>query len=624
MCGFAGIIDRHSTPTADLLRRAAGAIAHRGPDSEGIYAEDSVGFAHRRLSIIDLSERGSQPMHSDDRSLTIAYNGEIYNFKELSAALKDQRPFRGTSDTEVILRCFEEQAPDCVRAFNGIFTLALYDRRSSEVILARDQWGIKPLYYAEQDGRFYFASEIKCMLAMGLKTAPDDLAVLDDVFTGWTADHRTLFQGVKRLPPGSILRYNLKTHTFTVSKYFSAVPAWDRAAPLGDDPSRWADAINDELTRAIRMQLLSDVPVGTFCSGGLDSSLVTAIAAKMHPGVHAFNVASPDTPEVDEGPYAVRLAKDLGVNLHQLSLTREMFREALVRTVRFLEMPLMVVNAVPLHLLSELARREGMTVLLSGEGADETFGGYVNLYRPNALQRVVRSRGKVIGAMTARGIDLVERIGRRIGMSSREKVHVPTVHDLFTGAFRLWTTREDAAPLYSRYADPLDRELASELHSELGTYLPPLLHRADRASMGASIELRVPFLDIDLVALGLAAPPTLKVGIDGVRPFGKKLLKEIAVRHIPREIAYRSKMGFTVPPSYYLGPWPESWMKEGFITSHFAITRKDLDSWIRAQNYQSACWMLTLEIWGQLFFRSRSVEEIAAEFLAAPTHTHAS
>jgi asparagine synthase (glutamine-hydrolysing) len=253
-------------------------------------------------------------------------------------------------------------------------------------------------------------------------------------------------------------------------------------------------------------------------------------------------------------------------------------------------------------------------VLLSGEGADETFGGYVNQYRVNALQRVVRSKG-VIGEMfLRRGLGLAARAGMRIGMRAAPG-RQPSMHDALTGGLRNWRLFQDALTTYERYGDPLDRELAAELLTQLQSYILPILHRTDRASMAASIEARVPFLDPDLVGLALAVPPKLKVGVSGFRPVGKRILKSVAERWLPHDIIYRPKMGFTVPPAYYTGPWPREWTEEGFVREAFGAEPHDLRGWLSQEPTQTAGWMLTLEIWGQIFVRGRSPAEVADEFL---------
>jgi asparagine synthase (glutamine-hydrolysing) len=593
-------------------------IAHRGPDDESHTVHGSVGLGHRRLSIVDVSERGRNPMCDAPASpaVWIVFNGEIYNFKQIRDGLPPGEPYRSTSDTEVLLRALRERGTAVLPELNGIFAFAFLDTRRKELILARDQFGIKPMYFAMDAQRFYFASEIKAILAGGFRPELCELAALDFVFTGWTSDERTMFRGVRRLPPGSFLRYDLGTGRHTIERYYSPRPDWEGTAGLGSEAA-WTARVAEVLESAVRGQLMSDVPVGTFCSGGIDSSLVTALAAKHKRDIMAYNVACPDCPELDEGRYARRVAEHVGVTLHTYNLTRETFREALVRTVEVTEYPLSFVNTVPLRLISQLARDQGVKVLLSGEGADECFGGYVGQYKGNALQRVARSKGSIGHALFSRGLNLAERAGAKVGMraaSGREA----NMHDVLTGGLRNWAALKRSARLYDRFESELDRALAAELMTQLQSYLLPILHRTDRASMAASVEARVPFLDPRLVELAMAVPPSMKVGVAGLKPVAKKILKRVAESHLPHDIVYRHKMGFAVPPGYYLGAWPERWLREGFVADAFGIDPGDLREWIAEQTTQTGAWMLTLEIWGQIFMRGRAAAEVSDEYLSTP------
>jgi asparagine synthase (glutamine-hydrolysing) len=620
MCGIAGFVERSGAPADPArLRRMTDSIAHRGPDDEAQTALGPVGLGHRRLSIVDVSEFGRQPMCDvlAQPAAWISFNGEIYNFKHIRDGLPPGEPFRGTSDTEVLLRALRERSAAVIPDLNGIFAFAFLDVRRREMLLARDHFGIKPLYFAQDQERFYFASEIKAILAAGFRPELSELAVLDFVFTGWTSDERTMFRGIQRLPPGSLLRYSLASGQFRVERYYTPAPDWEAAAALGDSEEAWTARIARALEDSVRGQLMSDVPVGTFCSGGIDSSLVTALAARHKPDIMAFNVACPDDPGLDEGKYAQHVAAHVGVRLLTFELDRASFRRALVRTVEVTEYPLSFVNTVPLGLISQLARDQGVKVLLSGEGADECFGGYVGQYKANALERVARSKGALGHALFSRGISLAARAGAKVGMRASAG-RAAAMHDCLTGGLRNWDTLRKSRAAFERFQDPLDRELAAELLTQLQSYLLPILHRTDRASMAASVEARVPFLDPRLVGLAMAVPPRLKVGVSGLKPVPKKILKRIAEAHLPHDIVYRPKMGFMVPPAYYVGPWPEPWLHEGFIASAFGIDPAQLRAWIAEQQDQTAAWMLTLEIWGQIFMQGRSAGAIADDYLALP------
>ncbi|QYU70458.1 asparagine synthase (glutamine-hydrolyzing) [Leptolyngbya sp. 15MV] len=323
MCGLAGFIQRDGS-AADVRRLGAmiACLAHRGPDDEGVELRGRVAMGHRRLSIVDLSPAGHQPMNGPDSSTLIAYNGEVYNHRSLRERLGSGPEYRGGSDTEVVARVLATRGAEGLALLNGIFALAWLDEARGELLLARDQFGIKPLYFAEDGERFYFASEVKAIVAGGLSAAAEPLAPLDFAYTGWTADERTFLRGVRRLPPGSFLRYELSSGRWRVERYFTPAPDVERARGLGERYGAWKDAVREQLERTIEAQLMSDVPVGTFCSGGIDSSLVTAMAARRHGTMLAFNVTCPDSPALDEGPYARAVARHVGVELRTLELTQ--------------------------------------------------------------------------------------------------------------------------------------------------------------------------------------------------------------------------------------------------------------------------------------------------------------
>lgn len=616
MCGVAGIIERAGrTPEERRLSAMLSCIAHRGPDDEGTYIHERVGLGHRRLSILDVSTRGHQPMANPSKDLWIVYNGEVYNFQELRAQLPQDPPYVSTSDTEVLLRAYQEWGVESLQRFNGMYAFAILDLRKQELILARDPFGIKPLYYAQDGDRFYFSSEIKSMLAGGLAPRFNRSAGTAWAMTGWNSDDDSMFEGVKRVPQGAYIRYSLVDDTVSVHKYYTPKPAWDRAESIGDREEDWVEAIKTELVRSVKDQLVSDVPVGTYCSGGIDSSLLTAIAAKYHPEILAFNVANPEVNELDEAPFASAVAKHLGVKLHTFSLTPKSFRDALVESISVSEDPLPFVNTVPLVLVSKLARELGVKVLLSGEGADELFGGYVGLFRRHAFHRVAQSTGP-LEPLILRASDMLTRFTSRMGVAGVRGDGLG-MNEVLCGRLREWILRKRGEELFSRYSNPLDRWLAATLYGQLQTYLLPLLNRADRAGMAASIEGRVPFLDVPLVELALATPPKYKVAVKGLKPIGKSVLKKVAAQFLPHDIVYRKKMGFSVPASYYLGPWPQSWIEDGFVVNEYRLNGADMNEWLGQLNEQTACWMISLEIWGQMFMRGRSIDEVSAEYLRA-------
>ena len=614
MCGIAGFVEL-SGESADLARveRMHATIVHRGPDADGAIVDGPVGFGHRRLSIIDISDAGKQPMWSPDGNVCIVYNGEVYNYNEIRTELPSDPPYVGGSDTEVIIRAYQTWGLDALKRFNGMFAFALYDKQKGEVYLVRDRPGIKPLYYALDNDRLYFGSELKTLLAGGYHAEVNHTAAFDWIVTGWTSDEHTFIKGVKRVPSASIVCLKLADGSITEDRFWTFEPDWDRGAAVGDSEAAWIDAIEEALHESVKHRLVADVPVGTFCSGGIDSSLITAIAAKHHPEIHAFNVSNPDVPGADEGPWAKMITDRLGIPLHTYSMSRDAFRQSLVDCVHVTEYPLSFVNTVALQLVSQLARDEGSKVLLSGEGADEQFGGYVQFFKPNAIERVFRARG--LGSLYGPLTDFVQKLGSRLGATHPSFTGgAPPLHTLLSGGARQWMLRDAGGRYDAHWADPLDRQLANTLWEQLQTYLIPILHRTDRATMRASIEARVPFLDHNFIELTLAAPPKYKVQTRGFRPNGKALLKKVAERYLPHELIYRKKVGFGMPPSYFTGEWPESWLHEGFLSQSFSCTPEEIRAWNAAQPQQPACWLMTLEMWGQMFINGRSPQDVAEDY----------
>ena len=410
------------------------------------------------------------------------------------------------------------------------------------------------------------------------------------------------------------MEYDIEDKSLVVKKWYTPMPNWDIFKKLGVDKEAWKDATQKAIELAVTRQLLSDAPVGSFCSGGVDSSLVSAIALQQKKDLILFNVSCPDAPDVDEGPWAQKVAKYLQADICTYEMNKADFRKSLVHMVYVTEYPLSFLNTVPMYLVSKLARRHGVKVLLSGEGADECFGGYVGQFKQLALARVVQSKHPIIQGAINRGLRIGEKISQKMGYQKTVEENLG-IHRIFSGGLGAWANRVRSKSVYESFANQLDRDIATTLLYQLQSYLLPILHRSDRASMAASIEARVPFLDIDLVEHCLAMPPSLKIGVDGFKPVGKAILKEIACDYLPSNIVYRPKMGFSVPAQYYLDPWPKSWLGDGFVKQAFGLSAENLEFWLSNQNNQSAAWLLTFEIWGQLFINKRTVLEVEAEFL---------
>jgi len=615
MCGICGIISFSSDPVSEeRLSRAVERLAHRGPDDSGamILEGSKVALGHRRLSIIDLSAAGHQPMASIDGTVWITFNGEIYNYKALRSELESRHTFRSQSDTEVIINAYREWGEDCVSRFDGIFAFALYDSVRRRLFAARDQIGIKPFYYHSDDRQFVFASEIKALFDLGVipRAARENIA--EFLMYGWLADHRTMFEGVRSLEPGHWLSIALDgSHAPTVTQYYDP-----RAVVLSKKHRRWESASDQEvinecgrlLEASVAGQMVSDVPVGTLCSGGVDSSLVTALALKHNPQLSIFNVSVTDDAALNEEPYARKVAAHLGIEFNYFKLNRQQFRDALVETIYHADFPIYNLNAVPVYYISRMARETGVKVLLAGEGGDELFGGYE--WRYGRLFRNVRARrryGRWIARLLNRTSDLA----------------YVTRDDLFLPHFR--TTTDDAAnalkfasgffgrgarfkqslAAYDFIDLPEERYAQAAMLADVREYLEHLLNREDKSAMQASVECRVPFLNLDVVDFALNLPFKFKLR----NGEGKWVIKKLAERYLPREVIYRQKLGFNLPARDYL-QFSDKIFENGFWQLEFGIDRKTIAE--ECSNGGSSFWygFLVTEIWGRLFLRGESIAEV--------------
>jgi len=561
MCGFCGIYEPTGAAGIDpaLLRQMTGLMAERGPDAEGFWSDARIGLGHRRLTIIDLAA-GEQPVYNEDRSILVVFNGEIFNYQELRRDLIARgHRFSTNTDTEVIVHSYEEFGIACVERFRGMFAFALYDTKQGTLFIARDRLGIKPLYYSMVGNRLVFASEVKpVLLARGGLASPEPAAI--DFFTavGYVPGEDTMFQGVKKLLPGHVLHWKPGQATPRIDRYWDVPDGPARKLSL-DEASEEFQAL---LRESVRLRLISDVPLGAFLSGGVDSSVIVAQMRELTTSpVKTFSIGYGDSPEHNELPHARAVAEHLGTDHVEHLLTHGDFFENVAAFVQRSEEPIVEGAGIALYHLARRARRD-VTVVLSGEGGDEALAGYP-LYsimrKVNSLRGVARPFG---GAAIARllaanagsekaakyldwiGTPLAERywsIPNDFTRGIRERMYTDgfkaavgtTVGDYFGG---LYAHLQDATPLKRMsYVD-------------LKSWLPDdLLIKADKMTMAASVELRVPFLDHKLIEFCLSLPDELRLNGD----IGKYLLKRTAERWLPKSIIYRKKQGFPVPISLW-------------------------------------------------------------------------
>ncbi len=618
MCGIAGcVVAPGARPDRSALERMAAALAHRGPDDAGVQIAGSVGLVHRRLSIVDPTPAGHQPMELDGGRWWLTYNGEVFNHLELRARL-GERAWRGGTDTETLLHALDAWGEEAIARCNGLYAFAALDRDRGRLLLVRDRFGVKPLYVARHAGALWFASEIRALLAAGVPRRPRPEVVAHAVAYGWAGGAPTPIDGVDRVAPGTLLDVDLATLQARERCWYDPAAAVEpeRAAALAGRPrAQLAGALEDELRASVRRRLMADVPVGTMCSGGLDSSLITAFARDEHPRIVAYNAAVVDQPGADEGPWASLVARSLGVELRTARLTAQSWRAGLVAAVAHNELPLMHESSIPMAMIAALARADGVKVLLSGEGADELFAGYDFLH-PAEYAAVVpaplraRQRAEVLRARFAA---LVRRGGRGAGQALRRRIvdraGAPALLPPWApgAAAHADAVRARAAAAYAHHPGPRGA-LEAALLGDLSTYLPHLLNRQDKNTMQASIETRVPFLDPAVVALALNLPLEART-----RPLRKGILRDLGAAHLPPRVSRRAKVGFGFDVRRYLdGAARPEFLADGALREVFEMPRDRWAATVRGASSAHALRLWSGEIWWRLFVEGATADAVEA------------
>ena len=559
MCGIVGIcnIDRSSVPRR-VLKNMTDALSHRGPDGEGFWYNCHVGFGHRRLAVLDLTGHGQQPMQTDDGRYIITYNGEVYNFQTIRVELEAKgHTFRSRTDTEVVLKAYQEWGSACVKRFNGLFAFSVWDTFESKLFLARDRYGIKPLYYYHQDDVFLFASEIKAFLHHPQFTRAVDRKALLEYFTFQNVfTDRTLFRNVRLLPPGSTAVLEMNTGNFTVNTY------WDYDFQEPDQaiaPEEYEEELNRLFVQAVRRQLVSDVPVGAFLSGGIDSGAITAVAAQETPHMPTFtggfDLSSASGLELgyDERARAEALSYRFRTEHYEIVMKAGDMERALPDLVWHLE-DLRVGQCYPNYYVSRLASKF-VKVVLAGTGSDEIFAGYPWRYYRAANSLHFEQYVENYYAYWQRlvGGDVIQRFFQPDVWSA---VDESLTVDVFKKALN-----HNGSGVQSR-----EEYVNRSLYFECKTFLHGLLMVEDKLSMAFGLESRVPFLDNDLVDFAMRTPVRLKLrDLDKVfqidendpRPKremyhgqtndGKVILRNVLGRYMPQEYVNGRKQGFSGP-----------------------------------------------------------------------------
>ena len=564
MCGIAGSVDlEQGLGSGTPVPAMTDALRHRGPDDAGILVDGPVTLGHRRLAIIDLSAAGHQPMPSADETLWLTFNGEIYNYIELRDELRALgHTFRTASDSEVLLIAYAEWGVSMLERLNGMFAFAIWDRRTSSLLLARDRFGVKPLYYAEAGGRFRFASEIKALLVdPEVPRRPNNPRVLDFLAYG-LSDHteETLFAGVRQVPPGSYLQVRPYMSVPTAVRWYTLRPAVPDGAPAGA-------RIRALFDRAVSLRLRSDVPVGVSLSGGMDSSSALCVAAALRSaeGLDApqsFSARSSD-PATDEYSYTERVVSATGSKNTQVLPSFAGLVDELDSTLWHMDEPFHSPSVYGQRKVDELARNAGVVVLLDGQGGDEVLSGYHHFHYPPLLLELVR-RGRVL----AFAREVLAR-KRRIGTSPIRSLK--DVVRLLVAPYRQGAGRPDWLAAGVALADRPRPSSSLASHQDYGLAIAPLPaynHHADRNSMTFSLETRNPFLDVHLVeaARGLTSEELLHDG------FTKWALREAVRDVVPAEVVDRArKQGFTTDEAHWLREGLNRDFEETFSSESFAL-----------------------------------------------------
>ncbi|OLE82569.1 MAG: asparagine synthase (glutamine-hydrolyzing) [Acidobacteria bacterium 13_1_20CM_2_65_9] len=652
MCGIAGLVGADGLHPDDRARaiRMREVIRHRGPDEAGLWGDDRALLAHRRLSIVDLNS-GQQPLANEDRTIWIAFNGEIYNHAEIRRDLEAHgHAYRTRSDTETIVHAYEQWGDECVHRLRGMFVFAVWDAPKRRLLLVRDRLGIKPLYWARVGDTLLFGSEIKAILASDLITPQANREVLSEILsTRYTSATDTMFRGIHKLLPGHLLVY--ERGGITTRQYWD-VPAGrpeglrDAGRRAGLPACRDGDIVarfRSLLEESVRLRLMSDVPLGMFLSGGIDSSAIAALMARMiDRPLQTFSVAFKER-AFNELAYAREVARAIGADSHEIVIDDRDFFGALPKLVWHEDEPIAHASSVPLYFVSALAQRH-VTVVLTGEGSDELLAGYGKYLRlawnwragtvyerfvPQAVRTsianlVVPLLPGALARHARRTFLAMDRTPESMVFDNFAAIRLDDQRSLLAPALRGTATREQAYGPSRAYFDRLNGQstlLDRLLYADIKTYLVELLMKQDQMSMAASIESRVPFLDHKLVEFAAQLPDEWK--LNGFTT--KRVLRESMKGLLPESILNRPKMGFPVPfAAWTRGPWNavardvllDSRSRQRGIIDPMAVDRLLRDHTEGRTDGGDRIWsLLNLELWHRTFIDNEGVQVLPAPSL---------
>lgn len=615
MCGIIGVASRTAVSERGWLARGRDALRHRGPDDAGEWwsADACVGLGHRRLAVIDLSAAAHQPMQDVSAGLCIVFNGEIYNFADLRQDLRTKgHVFRSHSDTEVILAAYREWGTDCLSRLNGMFAFALYDSRRRQLFLARDRAGEKPLFYALADGILRFASELKGLMADPTLARRIDREALDCYLAmGFVPGERSMLQGVNKLPPAHTLVFDLNNGQSQLRRYWELPQPSAPAGTAEAEEPGLLDELETLLEDAVRRQLVADVPVGVLLSGGVDSSLVTAMAVRSAARVKTFTIRFPGFGHYDETEHARLIARHFGTE-HVELVAAESTVDLLPLLARQFDEPMVDSSMIPAYLVSRLVRAH-CTVALGGDGGDELFGGYAHYNRllwmqehlggiPRSLGRAAARTAQALLPLGFKGRNWLEALGTDLVSG------LPLIFSLFDPGTRRRLmagqgTWELAAEHVREQRIPSSTDLLQRAtRMDFGNYLAEdILVKVDRAGMLNSLEVRAPLLDYRLIEFAFGKVPTR---LKATATSRKVLLKKLAARVLPGEFDQQRKQGFSIPLAAWLqsGPW-KSFFHETLLSADSTVfDRKEVSKLLTGQargrvNSERLFALVQFELW---------------------------
>jgi len=547
MCGIVGF----NWEEEKKIKFLASLLEHRGPEQEGFHVGDGVSIGHKRLRIIDLSEKARQPIYNEDNTVCISYNGEIYNFQDLRDKLeKAGHKFVSKTDSEVLVHAYEEWGVSLLNKTNGQFAFCIFDKKKNIFFIARDRLGIKPLYYYQSGEKFIFGSELKVFLESDIQKQISQVALDHYLLFGNTPSKQSILENVEKLLPGSYIIYDLASSEIKEYRQYWAL-SFSEDSSLSETEA--IDQIRKELDRSVKMRLISDVPLGAFLSGGVDSSIIVAIMRKYVKNLKTFSIKF-DHPDFNESMYAKIISEKFGTEHFEIAFDAQDVKKLIPKLVCYYDEPFGDSSMIPTYLVSSVAKKH-VTVSLSGTGGDELFGGY-NRYNDFVVLQRINHMPEFVKRILDYSIDKVNPLLRKDKLSKlqmflgkKEPLHFIYLK-LFSYMFR--SKREHIDKLlqfdYMENYFKYSKLLTNAMNFDLNEYLPNcLLVKEDRASMAVSLEARVPFLDHELVKLASRIPPNLKIK----NREKKYILKKAFADTLPHTILHRKKQGFGVPLVHY-------------------------------------------------------------------------